>query len=139
MFLLVVYQHCNVCSEFLMPSFIFFDEPFSFGRRKWFGRLGSSTAVLQLLPAGVSAVAMGARWQTRLPSTTADLECPVFAFLSTTLHRRLWWRRDHVIPFTRFLCKWDHHQSFLGRWKCAPNIWVVLEHDLSFFVVDYHT
>ena len=139
MFLLVVYQHCNVCSEFLMPSFIFFDEPFSFGRRKWFGRLGSSTAVLQLLPAGVSAVARGARWQTKLPSTTADLECPVFAFLSATLPGRLWWRRYHVIPFTRFLCEWDHHQSFLGRWKCVPNIWVVLEHDLAFFVVDDHT
>ena len=139
MFLLVVYQHCNVCSEFLMPSFIFFDEPFSFGRRKWFSRLGSSTAVLQLLPAGVSAVAMGARWQTRLPFTTTDLECLIFAFLSSTLPSRWWWWWGHVVPVARFLGKWDHHQSLLGRWKCVPNIWVVLKHDLAFFIVDDHS
>ena len=139
MFVFVVHQHCDVCSEFFMPSFMFLNKPFSFGRRKWFGRLGSSTALLRLLPAQNSAVAMGARWQTRLPFTTADFECPVFAFLSTTLHSRLWWRWDHVVSFTRFLCEWGQHQSFLGCGKCVPNIWVVLEHDLSFLVVDNHS
>ena len=61
MFILVVHQQCYVGSKFLVPSFILLGEPFSFRRRKWFGRLGSSTALLRLLPALVSADAVGAR------------------------------------------------------------------------------
>ena len=138
MFIFVAHQHCNVCSKFFAPSFIFLDKPFSFGRRKWFGRLGSSVALLRLLPAQFSAVAMRARWQTRLPFATTDLECPVFSFLSTTLSSRLWWRRGHVVPCTRFLCKWNHHQPLLGCRKCAPHVRIIFKHDLSFFVVDDH-
>ena len=44
MFLFVVYQHCDVCSEFLMPSFIFFDEPFPLDGGS--GSVGSGAALL---------------------------------------------------------------------------------------------
>ena len=139
MFILIVHQHCYVCSKFLVPSFILLGEPFSFRRRKWFGRLGSSTALLRLLPAQVSADAVGARWQTRLPLAPTDLECPVLAFLSTTLPDRLWWRWGHVVSLTCFLSQGNHHQSLLGRRKSVPYIWIILEHDLSFLVVDNHS
>merc|ERR1712197_338784 len=122
-FIFVAHQHRYVCPELFMPSFIFFEKPFPLDGGS--GSVGSGATLLSSscsLPGFQQLLEEpdGKPDSLPQPQTLNALSLP---FFRPRFPVGCGGGGIMLYLFTRFLCEWDHHQSFLGRWKCAPNIW----------------